>query len=557
MRQYIYQKSKAVMVGVSTFLLMSAAWLLTGCVNDDGSYDYNDLAEITIENMPELTEVIAYTDHIKYSPRIVSSTEGEIKSGDPNWTVRYRFGHKGMGNFGYDEKTEQSIVWKELTPAQGTFNLDVPAEFSTGMYVLWLTVTDNRNGSVTSRQYDISISSSTYEGWLVLCNDGSDERARLDMISKLPGNRIEAIYDICKGLPSLHHATCISAWVQGADPGDHINLFTREGSYNLDAESMETEEAREFNGMYFVFNPEETIVKEVSFPGTTYTWMVKYKLCFGINGNAYVKIDAAGGAAYATAINTEKEGTATQFQVAPYCGFSWVRPWSNDYGEYILYYDTTNGRFLLFDGLSERLQLNTIPDPGQDEVNLFSYNTGKDFVYMEGTRRSNGLVYTILQDKTSGNRSIYGINLGGSGYAQELYIPEVSAPDFEQATQFAFDSRFPLLFYAVGNKIYCYNLGTKLTNEVATSFGADETITKMKFNLYGAPVYSILTNQTEEFMNQQYRLVVCTCGSDTSKGGKVTFFDVDGTGSTAKSAEQYTGFGKIVDIIYRERSSEN
>ena len=173
---------------------------------------------------------------------------------------------------------------------------------------------------------------------------------------------------------------------------------------------------------------------------------------------------------------------------------------------------------------------------------------------MQGTRRSNGLVYTILQDPSTGKRSIYGINLGGSGYAQELYIPEVNAPDFEQATEFAFDNRFPLLFYAVGNKIYCYNIGTLQTKEISTGMSSDETITKMKFNLYNCTDYSILSNQSEEFMNQQYRLVVCTCNNDLEKGGKVIFFDVDGTNNNATRAEEYTGFGKIVDITYRERT---
>ena len=255
-------------------------------------------------------------------------------------------------------------------------------------------------------------------------------------------------------------------------------------------------------------------------------------------------------------MNTHKEGTAPEFKVAPACGFSWVRPWSKSYGKYVLYYDITNGQFRLYDAVSERLQLNAIPEPGGSDVNLFSYAPGKDFVYMEGTRRSNGLVYTILQDKTTGKRSIYGINLGGSTYAQELYIPDVSAPDFEKATAFSFDSRFPLLFYSVANKLYCYNLGTQRTTEVPTGLGGDETITKMKFNLYSATAYSILTNQTEEFMAQQYRLIVCSCGNDLSAGGKVTFFDVDGVNNTATAAEQYTGFGKIVDIVYRERRSD-
>ena len=199
--------------------------------------------------------------------------------------------------------------------------------------------------------------------------------------------------------------------------------------------------------------------------------------------------------------------------------------------------------------------MSVIPDPSGDDVNLFSYSTGKDFVYMQSTRRSNGLVYTILQDPATGKRSIYGINLGGSGYAQELYIPEVNAPDFEKATTFAFDNRFPLLFYSVGNKIYCYNLGTTLTTEVPTQFTADEDITVMKFNLYMQSDYTTLSNQSEEFMNAQYRLIVGTCNNDLSAGGKVTFFDVDGVNNTASQAEQYTGFAKIADIQYRERQN--
>ena len=550
MKQKIIYKVLA--VGMFFFAL---PLLFTSCINDDGTYDYHELPEISFENIPALTEVIAYADRIQISPRFVSSTEGEIKPGDPNWTVQYRIGPKGMGNMGVNPETGEREVFRDITPKSG-FDLDILAEFSTGMYQLWITLTDNRNNSVTSHQYDISVSSSTYEGWLVMCNEGSEERARLDMITKLPGNRIEAIYDICKGLPELHHATCIHAWVQGSNPGDHINLFTREGSYRLDSETLETESAMDFNSSYFVFPPGETIIKEQTFPGSSYTWQVKYKLCFGENGNAYIKDDAGGGSAYASLVNTSTEGSAAEFKVAPYCGYSWVRPWSNAYGQYVLYYDITNGRFLLYDGKSGRQQLNAIPDPGLDETRLFSYTTGKDFVYMEGTRRSNGVVYTILQDKSTGKRSIYGINLGGSGYAQELYIEDVSAPGFDEATTFAFDTRFPLLFYGVGNKIYCYNLGTKATTEVPTQFASGENITKMKFNLYGATDYSILTNQTEEFMNQQYRLIVCTCNDDLKSGGKVTFFDVDGVNNTASQAEQYTGFAKIVDIIYRERRSD-
>ena len=554
MKLHICKEAIAKRTCVFFLAVMSAAFLATSCIDDDGNYDYKELPEITMENIPALTEVIQFIDHIKISPKFFSSTEGEIKPGNPNYEVLYRFGHKGMGNFGINEEGTAVIVWKEFTPVQGTFDIDVPADFSTGAYTLWVTLTDNRDGSVTSKQFDISISSSTYEGWLVFCNEGSDNVARLDMISKLPGNRIEPIHNIISGLPTLHGATCVNAWAEQMNPGDQVHIFTHDGAYVLDPETMEGDPAMEFTSMNFIFNPGETILKERNFSGTTYGWMNKYKVSFSENGNVYVKLDGSGGAAYATPINTLKEGLDVQFRVAPYMGFNWTRPWDRSYGEYLLFYDIDNRRFLLYDGKMEKLQMNVIPEPGASDVNLFSYTTGKDFVYMQSTRRSNGLVYTILQDPTTGKRSIYGINLGGSGYAQELYDPDVTAPDFEKATTFAFDSRFPLLFYSVGNKIYCYNLGTKMTNEVPTQLATDDIITVMYFNLYTCSDYSILSNQSEAFMEAQYRLIVGTSGSDAVHGGKVTFFDVDGVNNTATQAEQYTGFGKIVDIMYRERN---
>jgi len=551
MKQYIINKIKTV-GGFFTCFLLLAAGCLYSCVSDDGSYDYTELPEITFENIPELTEVLGYVDRIQISPRFISSTEGEIKSGDPNYTVQYRIGHKGMGSMGVDSVAMKSIAWLDVTPKSG-FDLDVPADFSTGAYLLWVTLTDNRNGSVTSKQYQINVGSTTYEGWMVLCNDGADERVRLDMISKISSTKTVVAKDIAKGLPNIHHATSFIVWTQDASPGDQAYIFSREGSYELDSESMECDPNHDYVSVLFAFDPGETIIKQENFGGPYYDWTTAYKVCFGENGNAYAYSDGTYGAAFATPINTLQEGQPAQFRVAPYCGYSWMRPWNKAYGEYILFYDVDNRRFLLYDGLLERMQLNEIPDPGADQPRLFSYTTGKDFVYMQSTRRSNGLVYTILQDPTSGKRSIYGINLGGATYTQELYIPDVSSPDFEQATQFAFDTRFPLLFYSVGNKLYSYNLATQTGKELNTGLAPNEEITRLKFNLYLIPNYDNLADQSEAFMNQQYRLIVCTNDGDTSNGGKVTFFDVDGTSGTVSKGEQYTGFGKIVDILYRER----
>lgn len=542
----------------ATLLFGVATIATTSCVDDNGNYDYSELADIQVEGIPELTEVLAHIDNIKITPTITVNGK-PLAANDPNYTVLYRFGHKGMGNFGYDYEAGKSIVWKEWKPTDG-YGIDVPADFNTGMYILWLTITDNTTGAVFSKRYDVSVGSTTYEGWLVLCDEGDDNRVRLDMISKINSQRTEAIHDIAAGLPELHNATCVIAFPQGSIPGDQIHVLSSEGAYILDSETMECDPKEdELVANRFAFNPNEKIIKEDLFAAASYSWLQKYKICFSENGNAYVWVDGSGGAAYSTPVNTLEEGRDVEFKVAPYVGFNWTRPWAGNAAANMLFYDTTNRRFLLFLGGSnfsgsERMQLNVIAEPSADETCLFSYSTGKDLVYMQSTRRSNGLVYAVLQDPATGQRSIYGINMGGTKPIQELFLPNVSAPDFDKATLFAFDNRFPLLFYAAGSKLYCYNLGTLQTTEIPTGFTQGEEITAMKFNLYRAVDYSELTNQSEEFMNQQFRLVVCSFDKTKgNNGGRVTFFDVDGLNNTAKAAEHYDGFAKIRDITYRER----
>lgn len=550
-------EKKTIAKKIFVAVLALSTGLMASCVKDEGNYDYKTLDEITIEGIQEPIEVLSKAENIKINPKIYANGK-EITPGDPNYTIRYRFGHAGMGSMGVDEEANKSIVWKEFTP-KADYSLDEFADFNTGAYLLWITVTDNRNGAVTSKQYKVNVGSTTYEGWLVLCNEGSENRARLDMISKVSSSRIVTIHDICSGLPELHGATCLNSFPQGSNPGDQIHLFTKEGSYEINSETLEYNGNGTFADNHFAFAPLSNIIKEDMFSPTTYSWLQKYKVCFDDQDNAYVFVDGSGGAAYSTAVNTLEEGKDIQFKVAPYVGFNWTRPWVSSYGGSMLFYDKTNKRFMIFEGSSnfgpdERMQLSPIPDPSGTAVNLFSYTTGKDLLFMQSTRRSGGLVYSVLQDAAS-NRSIYGINMGGSTPVQELYIDNVTAPDFNKATQFAFDPRFPYLYYAAGNKVYCMNLATKTVSEMQTGLAAGGEIVKLKFNLFRAVDYNEFIDKTDEFLNKQYQLIVCTYNEGEGvNGGKVSFFNVDASNGALSAAEQYTGFAKIADITYRERT---
>ena len=108
-------------------------WLLFGvslcaCFDDKGNYDYRDMADITIENIPEVIEVLGNSDHIVVSPKVVSSLDGEVKEGDANFEFTYKIEKKSGGTMVAGQK------WVDLNPSK-TLNLDTLAAFAADTYI--------------------------------------------------------------------------------------------------------------------------------------------------------------------------------------------------------------------------------------------------------------------------------------------------------------------------------------------------------------------------------------------------------------------------------------
>ena len=67
---------------------------LCACFDDKGNYDYRDMADITIENVPEVIEVLGNSDHIVVNPKVISSLEGEIGGDNTNFKFNYKIEKK-------------------------------------------------------------------------------------------------------------------------------------------------------------------------------------------------------------------------------------------------------------------------------------------------------------------------------------------------------------------------------------------------------------------------------------------------------------------------------
>ena len=524
--------------------------MLVGCFSDQGNYDYLDLAEITIENVPEMIEVLQNVDNIIITPTIRSSLEGIISENNPYFSVQYRIGYQLMGSM--TDANGNRVVFLTLNP-DGNFNLDIPANFGASSYVIWMTVTDNRTNVVTSFFIPVTISTTTYEGWLVLCDEGVEERVRLDMISKISSTRIETISDIIEGMPVIHRAIHIGFHPAQMSPGDQIFVFSEEGGYRVNANDFTTDETWNYIQNAFAIPPGGGTEKVVFHTPMSITndpsYMLAYVMAVTDAGNAYAYHTNAAGAAFGFPVNVPVSGTTPDFRVAPFIGFSPMRPAN---GVTALFYDIDNQRFMAWRHASREI-MTPLADPTENM--MFSYQTGKDMIYMENTRRSSGLVYAIMQDN-QGDRSLYGINMGGNGFVQELYQDNINAPDFGDAIHFAFHSQYAVMFYATSSKVYLYNIATSTAYDITSSvLNAGEEVTLLKFNLYRLSALGQLNTQTEAFMNQQFQLIVGSFNASAgTNGGRVGFYELNAPTNTVSKLLDYNGFAKVRDVLYRERN---
>lgn len=120
---------------LNTIVLSLFLFSFCACFDDKGNYDYREVAEITIENIPEVIEVLGSSEHIIVKPKVVSSLEGEIVEDNVNFKFDYKIGVKEV-------VIKSGQKWINLNPI-GTLNLDTLATFAADTYTGCFIVTDN------------------------------------------------------------------------------------------------------------------------------------------------------------------------------------------------------------------------------------------------------------------------------------------------------------------------------------------------------------------------------------------------------------------------------
>lgn len=532
-------------IGLLSFLL------LFSCLDDKGNYTYKEKEILTID-MPTTLSVVAKAEYIDIKPVVTSTTEGIIEEGNPNYEFLY-------------ERVNSDGDWIDLDTEHHK-DLYRMADMGVGSHVCRYTITDKQTGIKTIKAFYINVVVSTSEGWMVLCNEGPEERVRLDMLSQLSTDRIIPAYDVARNpdIPEMYHARSLGFYanIMGTIQNKIVLLSETEG-YVLDNTYLTINGGQyEIKTSLFASSPADHIVTFTSVP---FEFFANHAAIIAVSkeGNAFVwDVQQPNGPAFEDLVNTSHRGGAAEYRVAPFVGASAQRfNGLNDYGAALLY-DIDNHRFIGWDGDREQADCQTcypLEEPPASE-RLFSFNTGSmNLISMVNTAFSNGAVYAIMQDGSQ--RHVYSINLSTKDFKQEGCWENVQEPDFDKATLFAAHSQYQTLYYAYKNKVYAYNLSTGVSKEAIT-LDTKEEVTMIKFCMYDEPngVGRLTQKMDEEtaaaFIARQYELVVGsydTTAADNN-GGILRFYQTTspGVNLTLKPGWEYKGYAKIIDVKYKE-----
>lgn len=517
------------MKGLKKYILaLVAGAAVCACSQDKGNYEYVDLTEPAVSGIADM-DVLTFSQ-LKVVPQIDG---GEFSASE------YSFQWKVLDNVAM---TEPVVIGQER-------ELDYEVALAPGSYTLFFTITQNSTGLYWQYEYQLTVRSSTSEGWMVLCSDGG--RARLDFVSDVTS---EIYRDVLKdnGMPQMNGPRKIQWLSEKTDASSPYYLLTDDGATRLGKDAFE-------------WKPEYDFAYEVAVPEKL-TPHVIVSSGFGkviVSGDRahYCEVMGIDGI-YGSAVNKD-------FAVAPFVGANALA--TQVYAAVYLLYDTDNKRMMAYcpllvtNDLGGLNPLATMDEMGQIAEgmapgagvlgNAFAqWPEGYDCLYMENTRydpgnAKMGLTYVLLSD--GAGRYLYGVQLGdilryadctyvlGKGYYGDLSgCAGITAQD----ALYAFSSLKNYMYYASGSKVYRVDLSEQNIKEEVQIELPGERITCLKFNLY----------QRSENMSRSYDLIV-----GTEKNGEGVLRVYEGRESDGDfrkvTPAVYEGFAEIKDVTYKER----
>lgn len=452
------------------YILPVLALLLSGCVDDEGNYDYAELNEVKLENMESSYSAISQIDRVKISPKISSTFYGDdLSNFEFKWTICTDMIHHNHILI----STEKDLDWL--------------AEIEPGSYYLYFTIKDKTTGFEDQYYTGLGISSPFTTGFLVLGDLVGENRSALDMIAMPAGRDTMMVEDAFDGkqvnLTGAQKVIFAGQHYSGADGHKQaLWLLTDNQSYRLGSGSV-FDFRGEFNdlGIIEVDYPVAKPAKMVDmFPHQTISYNMPYNASQTYRGylteDVVVMAQVMMAEYYAEPANRYSKTSATLFKPAPYIFYKGAD--RSAYNTCVVYDmdDDCFARVEPMSGYSTKLS-----DKDTDPWKFDAKSEGRKLFYGENT--FNNVSYAIMTD-AEGNYFIYGFTPPTSAYGnaskQQLVTVDKSiATDFDKASHYMFAATRTAIFYSVGSRLYQYDWARKMISHI--DFDAEITMIKPEF----------------------------------------------------------------------------
>jgi len=505
-------------------LLAALTLFAYSCKKDIGNYDYHKINEVKFPT--ELDgKITGYVlENLTVSPQLSFTQDA---GNDPN---RYTY------EWSYIVPTTQENPG--MTTLANTKDLNMIVNLAPGTYQAFFRVTDQTTGVQFSKKFTLEIRNEFNEGWLLMTDVNG--KAQLDLLSKQTDGQFITINNLLgktksdlllAGKPRL-----VYSYNTGKLSGYGINLPY--GLYLGTDQSIDRVDAETF-----AWQPKYNVKREILDPDLPADFHIDaIKRARGDN-NAYM-ITSKGDVYFTAPVQQVKYsqplnyGNGLLYRVAPFIAVNenFVTPNPQAY-----FYDMENRRFYKhFSAFDSRLL--TVPDPTGTAPKLFSYtNTGKDLLYMTFVNKGSE-VYALLKDPAT--VKVY-LARFSSADATQIDFREIVSTDFDKAENFAVSPEQGYIYYNVGGKLFQYDYSTTpATSKLVKDYGA-EKISVLKFQTY----HNVVKYPDER------KLVVCSYDPALpgDKNGKLDIYNILLGASGISLDKNFTGFGKVVSLHYRER----
>jgi hypothetical protein len=502
------------------FILAIITVFLSSCYKDLGNYTYHNINVVQLGNIDTTNGYTAFfNDTLKVNPTILST---ENITADDAYTYQWSY------------RKSTSVYSTDDSLLATTRNLAAKVTMPPGSYTLMYKVTDKATGVMVHVKTTLTISTTVYEGFMVLSD--VNNQSRMDMLSYVKAsNTFNQYTDVFQKMGSTipmngtpYQVLCMPyVGTNVAAQNYGIFVLNSAGTNRVNQETFAWNDT--YNIRYLVVGDIPSNLVAGRLTGLT-TGSYSYQIyMYGPDKNMYSYSTSAGYAFRYTPLNVYATG-GTPFTVSPYVATD---------GTSAVMYNMDKKNFVSVASASAV----TVTDA----TSTLNYPTGLDLLYMECIYYAEAGIkpntYAILKDPAT--QKIYLLNF--LMRQPQTYYQEMTATDIGLATNFAASPDHNYIFYSVGGKLYEYDMYLKQSFLIADYGGS--VISYLSFphisSRYGKANYvawskSLLVGSYDP-------------AGPNGSNGQLDQFQISDVNAPLVKTNSWTGFGKIVSVGYRDR----